>query len=911
LAAQEALAPTPEVETAEDAVIEDSGTDEAGIVVTGSRIKRDGYSAPTPETVIGAEAIANAAPGNIADFVNDLPQLSGSSTPRSQPSNLSGGSSGSNFLNLRGLGANRTLVLLDGRRVVGSSITGRVDVNTLPSALISRIDVVTGGASAAYGSDAVAGVVNFILDTKFEGLKLEAMNGITTYGDDYRYKLEAAGGLSFAGGRGHFIASATHSKNRGVLQAQSRPWFNGAKVISNPARTPTNGLPLLIQPENANTANASLGGLITTGVLAGTQFGSGGAISQRQFGTPAGAMYTLGGELQDQAAFQTLDIPLQQTTAFARLSFDVSDAIELFGEFNYGKAKARNLSVFNWRFGDLTLRSDNAFLPDTLRTQLATAGEASFQFGTFNGDIGQTRVRNDRELLRFVGGANLKFGGGWTGEIYATYGRVDALSAVSHLVNKANYALAVDAVRDPVTNAIVCRSTLTNPGNGCIPFNPFGIGVNDEAALSYATGTSQLETRIEQTVVAGSVQGEPFSTWAGPVSVVVGGEYREEKVKGEADAVSLANGYFAGNYKPTIGAFDVAEAFAETIVPLARDTPFFYSADLNAAVRYTDYSTSGSVTTWKVGGTWNPVADLRLRVTRSRDIRAPNINDLFLGGVVATGGTVIDNGVSVGGIQTTSVGNPDLMPERADTLTAGIVYTPGWLPGFSVSVDFYEVKVRDAIQSIGGQAIVDRCNAGNQLLCALVTRTNGVITAIRSTPTNIARERARGVDIEAGYQTEIGADTRINLRGLATYVDERSLDDGITVNYQQGENSPDTTGGSIPKWRVIASAGVDSSAFKASITGRYVSPGKYDNAYTPLQLADNSIAGAAYFDFAGAVKFAAGSGEGEIFLNIDNIFNKDPVIIPHLSQPFFNAPVNPLLYDTLGREFRVGARVKF
>jgi iron complex outermembrane receptor protein len=898
---------TPSAESAEGA--EASTSD---IVVTGSRIKRNGYQSPTPETVIAAADINAAAPANIADYVNDLPQLAGSSTPRSAPSNLSSGTAGSNFLNLRGLGASRTLVLLDGRRVVGSSVEGLVDANTLPASLISRIDVVTGGASAAYGSDAVAGVINFVLDTKFNGLKLEAQTGVTGYGDDYRYKLDGAAGFSFAGGRGHVLAAATYSKNDGVLQAQSRPWFNGAKIIANPAYSATNGQPRLIQANNVNTANASFGGLITSGALAGTQFNDGGAISQRQFGTPAGAMYTIGGEQQDMAAYQTLDIPLEQTTAFGRVSFNLTDGIELFGEFNYGKAVARNLSIFNWQFGNLTLQRDNAYLPVNLRAQLVDAGQTNFRFGTLNGDIGQAEVRNGRELTRFVGGLNADLGSGWRAEGYGQYGKTKIDTAVGNLQNRANYTRAIDAVVNPANGAIVCRSSLAAPGNGCVPFNLFGTGVNSQAALDYVTGTSQLRLDVEQTVFSGTIQGDPFSTWAGAVSLIVGAEYRKEQVSGSSDAISQANGYYAGNYKPTNGDYDVKEIFAETIVPLARELPFLYSLDVNAAVRYTDYSTSGGVTTWKVGGTWNPIHDVRLRITRSRDIRAPNLNDLFLGGVTSVGQTVIDRGASVGGITATTIGNLAVTPEKADTLTAGIVYTPSWLEGFSASVDFYNVKINDAILTLSTQQVVDRCSGGNQIFCALITRDAvGTITSLTRTPINLATEKARGIDIEASYTREIATDTRVTLRGLGTYVDSRSLFDGFSTDRLDGENSVNPPGGSIPKWRVIGSLGLQSGPVSGVFTGRYVSPGKYDNAYTEADLADNRIAGATYFDLSTTIKFPAHSGDGEFFINIDNVFNKDPVIVAPVNQPFFNAPVNPLLYDTLGREFRMGVRFKF
>lgn len=901
-------APTDRTDTAQGDNREPASA--ADIIVTGSRVKRNGYKAPTPETVVSAQDLAASAPSNVADFVNDLPQLAGSSTPRTGTTTLSTGTAGSNFLNLRGLGASRTLVLLDGRRVVGASVEGLVDANTLPTALISRIDIVTGGASAAYGSDAIAGVVNFVLDTKFKGFKFEAQSGISTYGDDRKSKIEGAFGTGFGGDRGHLIVSGSYTDTAGVQSANTRPWFNGAKIIPNPAYVAGNGQPRLLYAENVNTANASLGGLITSGSLAGTQFGSGGTVGRRVYGTPAGAMYTIGGETQDLAALYSLEAPVEQITAFGRLSYEVADGFEILGEFNYGRSIAVPQSAYNWQFGNVRVQRDNAFLDPTLRARLA-ASETSFLMGTFNPDIGRITSHNERTLTRFVGGLKGNLGGGWTLDVYGQYGKTKLDTRVSNLQIKSRYALAVDAVVSPATGQAVCRSTLTNQTNGCVPYNIFGVNVNSAAAIGYASGTARLDLDLEQTVGAATIQGEPFSTWAGPVSVAVGAEYRKEKVGGTSDAISQANDFFAGNYKPTNGSYDVKEGFGEVVVPLARDLPFAQSADLNAAVRYTDYSTSGGVTTWKVGATYNPVSDIRLRATRSRDIRAPNLNDLYLGGVTSIGQTVIDRGVSVGNIGATTIGNAALQPERADTLTAGIVLTPGFLPGFTVSFDYYRIKIGDAILTPSTQGTVNYCNAGNTALCGLIARnTAGVITAITRMPINLARERASGFDIEASYTAELFNDTRVTVRGLATHVIERTLDDGFLIDELGGENGVNPPSGSIADWRVIASAGIASGPFTGIFTGRYTSPGVYDKAFTSADLANNRIAGATYFDLATSIKFSGSGVHGEFFLNVDNIFNKDPVIVAPINQPFFNAPVNALLYDTIGRELRAGIRFK-
>ncbi len=878
---------------------EDAGT----IVVSTSRIKRDGYSAPTPETVIGADVLAAAAAPNIADVVNSMPQVLGSATPRVATVSVSSGSSGSNFLNLRGLGNNRSLVLLDGRRVVGANVDQRVDINTLPSALISRVDIVTGGASAAWGSDAVAGVVNFILDKKFTGYKVDVQDGVSSYGDDKNHKIDVAAGVPFADGLGHFLISASESKTDGVARSDSRAWYSGAKIISNPAFKAGNGQPRLIVVQNANLSGSSLGGLITTGPLAGTDFGAGGTYRSHVFGQNTG-IYSIGGERNDLGAYVALDIPVKQDTAFARASYKVTPDTELFAEFNYGKSVATADAPYNFHLANLSIKADNAFLPAALASQL-TPG-SSFTYGTFNADLGQNSPDNERELLRYVIGANGKFGGGWRWDAYAQYGRTHVLVKVNNVEVSANYKLAIDAVKNP-SGTIVCRSTLTNPTNGCVPYNPFGIGVNQAPAIAYVTGVPTLDLTLEQTVGAGSIQGEPFSTWAGPVSVVAGGEYRTEKVSGTSDPLSQLSGYNSGNYRPTNGQFDVYEGFVEALVPLLRDKYLAKSLDFNAAYRDTHYSTSGTIGSWKLGATYKPIADLNVRTTRSRDIRAPNLNDLYQGGVSSTAQAVFDprTGVQNANIAGLLVGNPTLRAETANTINFGIVYQPSWLPGFNASVDHYDIRIHDAIAVLTNQQIVDRCYAGNAMLCGFVTRNaSGIITNITRSGINVAEEATRGFDLEASYKQNLSSNSRLTYRALATHTITRTVNDGQVISEQVGMNT-----GGIPNWRTIGSVRYDHGPYMGMVTVRHVSSGVYDNSYTQADLANNYLPGATYYDLAFAYKTAMGNSDVEFYLKIDNVLNKDPVQVAGLNQ--IASPQNPQLYDTLGRLYRAGVRLAF
>ncbi|MBM3927383.1 MAG: TonB-dependent receptor, partial [Sphingomonadales bacterium] len=328
------------------------------VTVTGSRIVRDGFQSPTPLTVLSLEEIQNGSPSNnIADFVNQLPSLAGSTRPANSRLNISSGQAGINALNLRNLGAERTLVLVNGRRSVGSTITGLVDVNTIPQALISSVEVVTGGASAAYGSDAVAGVVNFVLNNKLTGLRTEVDSGITDKGDGFNYSMNVAGGLSFAGGRGHVLLSGEVAHRDGIFQVD-RDWnATGFVRIQDPNYTATSGGPQFLIRRQVGAANSAPGSLITASTggtanrLRGLYFTDGGAVNQYVYGaltfpSPTGTAaptLTQGGSWQvnDSGRNIGLDPEDDRYGVFGRVSFEIGGGIELFAEGAYNQQKIR------------------------------------------------------------------------------------------------------------------------------------------------------------------------------------------------------------------------------------------------------------------------------------------------------------------------------------------------------------------------------------------------------------------------------------------------------------------------------------------------------------------------------------------------------------------------------------------
>ncbi len=892
------------------------------VIVTATRIIRDGYEAPTPTTVVGNDELKVLAVANVADAVNFIPALAGSATPRSGNSGVSSGQSGTNTLDLRSMGANRTLVLLDGARIAPTALTGVVDINQLPDGLIKRIDVVTGGASAAYGSDAMTGVVNFVLDKDFTGFKTDVMAGITDRGENEKYNVTLSAGVPFAAARGHFLFSAGYSDAAGI-RGVPRSWYRGWKVLNNPDYTAGNGQPqLLLRPETG-LSTATPGALVTTGPLRGTEFTQGGAIRQFDFGPIVSDPVMAGGDwrISDRARTPDLEAAVRRQTLFTRAGFHLSDDLEVFAIASYARSETDNQCCWNYFLGNITIERDNAFLPASVRADMNRLGLATLTGGSSNEDLGTIHGYSERAVKRFVAGLNGNFaalGSRWRWDAYAQRGisnvSNDVISAVT-----ARYREALDAVRDS-NGRIVCRSSLVNPGNGCVPYNVLGYGLNSQAAIDYVIGTAQLDQELIQDVAAASLQGEPFSTWGGLVSVAGGVEYREESVRSRADPIAMASGYFVGNFKPTRGSYDVIEGFLETVVPLLQDAPWAQSLDLNGAIRWTSYSASGEVVTWKAGATYSPVSNLTFRGTRSRDIRAPNLNDLFLAGQVNTQ-TVNDpfRGNATALILRPMVGNPNLDPEEADTLGFGVVYQPAFAPGLSMSVDYYRIDVDKAIATIQQQAVIDRCFAGNTALCAAIVRdAAGAVTQITVQPVNLLSETAKGIDFEASYRVPVW-NGNLTLRALATHVMQRRIDDGIMVTELAGDNS-----GSAAAWRWLGLVGFDGGNYAINIIGHGVSSGVMESAYVECSqgcpestvvnrtIDNNHIAGAVYADLSLVYRLMNRSDvrNMEVFFKVENLADRDPPPVGSIAGASFVDPgVNPLLYDTVGRTFRAGVRL--
>lgn len=936
LAQAESAAPAaPEAQTADAAA--DPVVESGEITVTASRVRAGGFTAPTPTTVLGQDVAERTTATTVADMLTQVPsfRLTGIAGTNVSTAAL--------YANLRGLGPQRTLVLVNGRRHVPTFSDGTMDLGVIPANLIARTEVVTGGASASWGSDAVAGVVNVILKNDLSGIEAAAHSGISTYGDARNYRVALAAGTGFAGGRGHVLLASEYSKDAGVLSVSapyySRP-YGGRGQLGNAAFA-TNGLPGTIYSDDVRASDFTAGGLITAGPLRGTNFGAGGSTSQFGYGQEFGSGM-IGGT--SNYAFRSnqeaIKQPLERINVFGRASFDVSDNFSLFAEGSYAYAISRGLKGYTVNrgalavptctqttlvsaLGSISVHISNPFIPTEVRQRLSLAGQTCFAFGKSLEEPGMgSYPSNDGvpQLFRGVAGFDAKLGSDWTMNGYIQHGVADYRYRRERATIVANFAKAIDAVE--VNGRIVCRVNAdANPNNDdprCAPFNLFGVNVASPEAIAYVSGTAKFDVRTKQTVAAMDFGGPLFPLWSDPIRIAFGGEYRRESVVGVADPIAEAGGFQTGNRKGLAGSYNAKEVYAELAIPVVRDVPGIKDLSLNVAARYTDYSSSGGVTTWKAGATWDIIRDLRVRATRSRDIRAGNLGELFTPTAIGASPVTDPRTNDRVTVQSITTGNPTLAPEVADTFTGGIVLTPQFIPGLRASIDYYDIKLDGVIAALTAQQVVDRCFRDNDTsFCGQITQVNNTFTAVRTNFANLNKLATRGLDIELQYNIPARklfggeGNGRINLSVLANYVDllRLRLSTSTVPISPLGQYTN-------PKWTVFSTLGYSDDKFTVSLEERFFGAGKIDNTKVEGQI---SLNGAninhvpatwytnLYFAFA-----PAGRDKGlELFGRIDNLFNRwPPFPSPVVAEANVVSPQGNA-FDQVGRAYRVGARFKF
>ncbi len=734
------------------------------IVVTGSRIVRRDYTAESPITTVDDEFIQNAGPATLEQSLNALPQFQ--ATQGSQTSAIAGGSGGRANANLRGLGSERTLILFDGRRLQPSDTSGAIDQNTVPSALVSSVEVITGGASAVYGSDDIAGVVNFKFNNRFRGLELEADACLSELGDGATYSAAATYGGSFADDRARVFVSGSYLE-RATASQDARPFFDNQDGTSSP----TSGL--IIQsgrnpfgfgsPANVaafrslfrDTYGTQVPGLASSYALNsdGTVIGRDGALNLRDTATTG--YIVSDGVLRQRSLFDsTVQLPIERYTAFGRGEYDISDTLTAYAQINYATYTARQQSgsgVLQSVVEPILIPATNPFITPDLRTLLSArpAPNAPFSYYFTGTRIGRLEVEEQYDVYQALVGIEGEIGSALNFDLYAAQGRTTRDSTTINQVSRSRFN---QVIRAPDGGASLCAGG----------YDPFGFAPTSQACSDFLTFDTVDRSVFEQTVVQGNLTGTLLTLPAGPLGFAVGAEYRRNDYGATIDPrrsptpTGTPGVTTAPEALGTSGAFSsggdvsVAEIYGELLVPVIA------GLEVNLAYRYSDYDTIGGVSTYKAGANYTPFRGFTLRGGYSRAIRAPSLGNLFspregaiglIGRAAAGGGDPCDvtgaarqneiagvdpaqvralciaqgvpvalvDGYTYSGSANAAfrIGNPDLQEETADSYTIGAVIQPDFpddvFADFSASVDYYNISVDDAIGYLTSPLALNQC----------------------------------------------------------------------------------------------------------------------------------------------------------------------------------------------------------
>ena len=878
---------------------EDAPTEQ--IVVTGSRIQAPNLTAISPVTTVTNADIKAAGTQRVEDLLNSLPQVSAGQT-----SALSNGATGTATVNLRGLGSTRTLVLINGRRLMpGDPGSSAADLNFIPSSMVKRIDVLTGGASATYGADAVAGVVNFVIDTNYEGFKMDANYGVYQHNnrnkitpslldaraarfsgyayprgnvvDGGQFDGTLSFGTKFGDDRGHAMAYVGYRRADAVLQANRD--YSACTVQNTGASLPaTATLPRRLNP----AAPLQCGGSATSAT--GTVFYFNSTSSSSTVATLGRGTSTPG--ITNRYNFAPLNYfqrPDERYTAGAFVDYEISPALHPYMEFMFMNDRTVAQIAPSGDFGStLTINCDNPLMSAAQRSTFCNSGnlingfignfptaaiasynpnreappidffdpttgttynKAFFQLLRRNVEGGPRRSDLEHTSFRTVIGMKGDLGPAWSYDTYYQYGRTNYSQVYTNEFSIARLTNALDAVRDPNTKQIVCRTKLSGVDPGCVPYDIFTGAGPSVASLAYLAASGFQKGTVSEQVASVMFNGNlgeygiksPGATDG--VSIAIGGEYRQESLELQTDN-AFQTGDLAGQGAPTLpikGSFKVTEFISEIQVPLVQDS-FFYDLSFNGGYRYSHYSTSRggkfSTDTYKLGVDFAPIKDIRFRAAYNRAVRAPNIQELFAAQFIGLDGstdpcsgrplTAADRGCLAQGLRIGQTvvanpaaqyngqlgGNPSLLPEVATTKTFGVVLQPRMIPNLSISVDYYDIKIRKAIQGYGADAILNACTTTvNLVACALIHRNpSGSIWLtndgfVSDLPTNVGGVRTRGIEFSGNWSRQLGGIGTFALNFVGTRLDKYEVDNGLTQLYNCAGYFGPTCGGPAPKFR--------------------------------------------------------------------------------------------------------------
>lgn len=815
------------------------------IVITGSRIRRPDLETPNPVVSLDSETLQASGTTNLTDFLTGYPALIGSSTSADNSGSGAGiGYTGLNLLNLRNLGTDRTLVLVDGRRhVAGVPGSQAIDVNTIPTDLVERIDVLTGGASAIYGADGVTGVVNFILKKNFEGVTARAQAGISEYGDSAQRFATITAGHNF-GDRANIAFAYEYGKDD-RLTTRDRRRLRGENLVSfflnpddpenqaNYAGGPDNGIPDNIPLANIRYFDTNREGGIDLDFDGFPDYFVNGAGQLVAFdgGRFIPDFYQQGGNATLVSDYGNDLLPrVERHVANLVGHFDVSKALTLFGEAKFANIESYSLGQPTFDYY-LLIEPDNPFIPAALQATVAANGGALLNRDNF--DLGQRGETIRRQTYRGVVGARGDISDHLAYEVSYVYGKSKIRNDYVNDILDDRFYAALDVVTGP-NGQPTCRvnvdpnwspnqpynytrevfdPTTFQPGQ-CVPLNLFGEGAASQAALDFIHVNTRDRSSIEQQVASASLTGDLgslFTLPGGDVGFALGAEYRREKSAFTPDPIAAQGLTFTNALAVDAGKFNVKEVYAEVRVPLFRRQKFAHSLEFGGAVRLSDYSTIGTTTTWKVDGSYAPVRDITFNGTYSKAVRAPNIGELFAGqsqtfqfitdpcnfnqlqngsstraancSTLLTGLGVADpstyrdpRSVNIPGFQG---GNPALKEEEATTWTAGAIFQPSFIKGFTLRADWYDIKLKNAVNFVAPEQLAELCvdqASLDNVFCDAIDRQNGganagLITGFRVGPQNVAQFRTAGLDINFNYRLKTSKFGTFNLSVLANYLD--------------------------------------------------------------------------------------------------------------------------------------------
>ena len=730
------------------------------------------------------------------------------------------------------------------------------------------------------------------------------------------------------------MAALDWESNTGVMNAPdtSRRWANtNSALLFNTSYAPGNGqYKYFVGP--SCYVGWTTAGVIDSGVLKGTTFTPQGQpepfVYGTNFSTANGPLFMQGGTCEKQYSMYVPSTtpPIHRENAYTRVQYDINDNTNVYAEALYAHGTAYNQAIPNYDAGNRTVTIDNAFLPASLKARMASAGQTFFLFGRWTPELepdtgrGTSLFESETEFNRYVVGGKGGIVGSWTWDANMVYSRGQYISNLYGSRNNTKWGLAVDSVISPTTGLPICRDTLTNPNDGCVPVNMFGAGSISTGVASYVGGTATGLSYYTASSAALNIQGEPIDLPAGPVSVAGGFETRTEHLSVVVDATSALSQWRYQGLQNEHGAYTVNEGYLEAVVPLLKNMAFANDLSLNMAGRITDYSNSGEVETWKIGANYTPFESgvVRFRGTLSVDIRAPTLNELYSQLVQQGNGFLSDP--NCGNCQVLvfgySGGNPNLKPEVARTKVMGVVFSPDFagLDGLTMSADYYDIKISNGITTLTNQNTVTYCYLGITAACAGVVRNSaGTVTTVYNVYFNAAGLEREGVDLEATYTKDLSewfanVPGRLTMHALAAYSGQNNLTSPVsTIN---------STGlAASPMWVGNWSAQYNVDAWQFYLQGNIVGGSLVEKtnelpAYggDPFYRANNHVP--LYMTFNTTVQYQLNNAV-QLYAGVDNFLNQGypSMIGPNLTTT--SGVGGSGFYDLIGRRFKMGFRFKF